>query len=448
MPPPRRNQKGPEPGQIQLFRIPEVPEPYKKAVQVLHSKPRAPMTLMHRKLVNAWLKNAVDHAPDKNGWWTISVTKMNESIGYGSNNRDYLISTAKELMSTVFEWDMMASPEKRVTWKASVLFPEIEIRTGEFRYQISKQLQSTVLDPEVYAIVDQNVIRQFRRAPSIPIYEFCTRYERLNRTPEVKWEMFRDMIMGASADAKSYQEYKVFKNKVLKPSIAEVCTVVDFELELVEVYKGRRVENIFFKVKRNQAPVRQEENGLTTEENLELLGELIKLGIPQTEAHRLLSKHQAMEIAAALDYTGKRLADKKREKLENPAAYLRMTLKNSWAVVDEVKPAKRGEPSARNARPQQEKVDLEQLFMVERDKDAERYFYELEVGEQNALMEKYNAQQTVPKLKVKAGNEKPQKGAAAAFLRWLSLETWGKVTPDELVAFAQKLLAPKMSDKG
>jgi len=216
----------------------------------------------------------------------------------------------------------------------------------------------------------------------------------------------------------------------------------------MEVYKGRRVENIFFKVKRNQTPVRQEENGLTTEENLELLGELIKLGIPQTEAHRLLSKHQAMEIAAALAYTGKRLADKKREKLENPAAYLRMTLKNSWAVVDEVKPAKRGETSARNARPQHEKVDLEQLFMVERDKDAERYFYELEVGEQNALMEKYNAQQTVPKLKVKAGNEKPQKGAAAAFLRWLSLETWGKVTPDELVAFAQKLLAPKMSDKG
>ena len=44
----------PTEGQIQLFRLPEVPEPYKKAVEVLHSKPRAPMSLMHRKLLNAW----------------------------------------------------------------------------------------------------------------------------------------------------------------------------------------------------------------------------------------------------------------------------------------------------------------------------------------------------------------------------------------------------------
>ncbi|WP_409960621.1 hypothetical protein, partial [Acidovorax sp.] len=28
--------------QIQLFRLPEVPEPYKKAVEVVHSKPHAP----------------------------------------------------------------------------------------------------------------------------------------------------------------------------------------------------------------------------------------------------------------------------------------------------------------------------------------------------------------------------------------------------------------------
>lgn len=42
------------------------------------------------------------------------------------------------------------------------------------------------------------------------------------------------MLMGESADAKSYQEYKVFKDKVLKVAIAEVNALSDIEIELVE----------------------------------------------------------------------------------------------------------------------------------------------------------------------------------------------------------------------
>ncbi len=106
--------------QIQLFRLPEVPEPYKKAVEVVHSKPHAPMSLVHRKLLNAWLKNAVEQPPDKDGWWTISIVEMSESIGFDSNNRTYLTSAARELMSIVFEWDLMAEMKRRTSWKASV----------------------------------------------------------------------------------------------------------------------------------------------------------------------------------------------------------------------------------------------------------------------------------------------------------------------------------------
>ena len=441
MPGMARKAKAPSPsGQIQLFKVPEVAEPYKKAVEVLHSKPRSPMSLMHRKLLNAWLKNALEGEPDKDGWWDLSIMQMCNDIGFDSHNRAHLIEAARELMSIVFEWNVLGDgqgEQQSKNWKASVLFPNVELTPAVIRYQINEQLQEKVLNPEIYALIDQRIIRQFRRATSIAIYEFCVRFKRLPRTPAVAWEALRDMIMGKSAGAKSYKQYKIFNDKVLKPAVAEVNTVVaDLEIELQQVYSGRKVQGLYFILRKRDPELAM---AFDSPDELTDTAALVSLGLPQSEAARLVKTHRHDEIEAAIDYTRRRMSAKNKQPLENPAAYLRRALAEKWAVVDDAhKPAKTSAaPKTRD-----QTTELELACQALRDKDAESYFYELDAAEQQPLIDEYNGQQTLAPLRIKTSG-KQTKASTGAFFRWLAMKTWGEITPDVLVKYASELLFSK-----
>ncbi|HEX2543290.1 MAG TPA: replication initiation protein [Ramlibacter sp.] len=425
---PRRAADTPE-SQIGLFKLPETPDPFRKAVQVVHSKPRAPMSLLQRKLANVWLKNAMATKPDDQGFYSIPVRTMAVDAGFDSNNREYLKQSAEQLMRIVFEWDVVAQQHKRVLWKASVLFPEVEIRPDILRYQISRQLRDHVLDPEIYALVDMNVVRKFRKAASIPIYEFCVRFEKIKITAEMPWQEFRDMVLGETSEAKAYAEYKYFKQKVLNPCVAEINAESNVTIALLETKIGRRINTLRFSVERKVEV--EVETPIGDEENLELVGEMVRFGLPQSEAKKLVRKFNAREVRSAIDFTKKRAADKRASKLENPGAYFRQALAQGWGLAEEakVKPA---------AAAQSDEADhLEQEFAVKRMAEAEAYFKELDAPDQTRLIDAYNGQQEVSQLRV---GKKASKGSQTAFYQWLARETWGEPTPEELLKFAKQKL--------
>ncbi|TXG99331.1 MAG: RepB family plasmid replication initiator protein [Rhodocyclaceae bacterium] len=418
-----------EQSQIALFQAPEVPNAFRKPVQVIHSKPKTSLSLLHRKLGNAWLKNASD-TPSDDGWWTIHTATMATDIGFDSNNRAYLIDSARALMGIIFEWDVIAPEGKRKLWKASVLFPEVEIRPDTIRYQISRPLREQVLTPEMYAMIDLNVLKRFRRASSLALYEHCLRFEKIHRTTEVEWQLLRDMLMGESADAKSYQEYKVFKDKVLKVAIAEVNALSDIEIELIEKKLGRRVQTLAFNVRKEREHVPEQ---IDHDENVLDIGEMVKIGILQSEARQLVKKYSHQQIVSAISYTKKRLTDKKSSKIENPAAYLRKALSNGWAIVDSIEPKQRATTAN-----QEKKPDLIEMYRVEMIREAEDYFRELNSADQTELVSEYNATDISPTLKVK--KSKPGKAVRTEFFKWLAKRTWGDPKPEDLLQYAQKLI--------
>lgn len=420
--------------QIALFQSAEAPNAYRKPVQVIHSMPRTQLSLVQRKLANAWLKNAAETAADKDGWWTINTSAMCADIGFDSNNRPYLTDSARTLMGIIFAWDVIAPESKRKQiWKASVLFPEVEIHPETIRYQISRPLREEVLTPEMYALIDLNILRKFRRATTIALYEHCKRFEKIHRTAEVEWELFRDMLMGESADAKSYQEYKVFKDKVLKPAVAEVNSQSDIDVELLEKKMGRRVHSLSFTVAKKATP---SVDLVDDDTSLLDIGELVKIGILHSEARQLVKKYSHQQIVSAMAYTRKRLGDKKASKIDNPAAYLRKALANGWAIVEE-EPKPTGTTS--KGQGQEESTDLAGLYKIARAKEAEEYFAELNQSDQQELIDEYNGSEVSPLLKIKNG--KPGKAVRTEFFRWLAMRTWGEPKQEDLLQFAQKLIS-------
>lgn len=423
----RRAIQSPE-GQISLFASKETPDAFRKAVQVLHSKPKQPLSLLQRKLGNAWAKHAIENSPDANGWWVLGIKDLAEDVGFDSNNRQYLKESAEALMRIVFEWDVMSPTNKR-PWKASVMFPEVEIHADVIRYQISSQLRELIVKPEIYAVIDMNVVRRFRRASSLAIWEFCVRFEKIGRTTEVQWEQFRDMILGETAEARTYQEYKYFKAKVLKPAIAEVNSESNLTIDLVEAKIGKRVTSLRFEVHKKLVAEEVVEDGLA----LEVISELVKLGLLQSEARKVVRDNPVQSVKAAIEYTKRRVADKRAEKLERPAAYFRHALQHGYAATDEAGDA----PKRKSPAP---KVDVKEAYLQSQLADAERYFHELDPPDQTQLIERYNSQ-ALPPLRLK---KKASKAAETAFRRWLVFDTWGEPSPAELLDFAQKMLAEKI----
>lgn len=416
-------------GQLALFCSPEAPDAFRKAVQAVHSKPKSPLSLLQRKLGNAWLKHAVENPPDADGWWELGIKRLSDNIGFDSNNRQYLKESAEALMRVVFEWDVIAPMDKRVQWKASVLFPEIEIRHDVIRYQISSQMREQMINPEIYAMIDMNVVRRFRRASSLAIWEFCVRFERIGRTAEVNWQTFRDMVLGESQENTTYQEYKYFKSKVVNPAVAEINSESNHTIGLVEEKIGKRVSTIRFDIDR-KAPA---EISASDQDNT-LASDVAQMGVPPSEARKLAAANTPEALREALEYTRRRMADARLAKLDNPAAYFRQALNNRYAAVREM-----AAPAPVKARPAPT-IDLKEIYANQQTSDAAEYFNELDAGEQAALIERYNAQQTTAPLRL---TSRQTRVAQAAFFRWLSRETWGDPSPDELLEFAQRMLTEK-----
>lgn len=425
----------PDEPQYALFQPTEIPNSFRKAVQVVHSKPREHMSLLQRKVSNAWLKNAMETEADEEGWYTIGTQSMATDINFDSNNREYLKETARELMSIVFEWDVIAAEKKRVDWKASVLYTDIELTSDTIRYQINNQLRKSVLNPEMYALIDMNIIKKFRRGSSLAIYEHCIRFEKLGRTPDVAWEKFRDIILGQSSESKSYKEFKYFSQKVLKPSIAEINTVSDIAIEIHQTRRGKSVTHLRFDVVR--AKTSGDESSPPDEATMAAIGEMVKLGVPQSEAKRLAREAPLEEIKAALHYTQNRMRDPRQNKIDKPSSYFRNALKNKWGIVEDIQEKTK---SPAKPRPASGVVStIQQKYEAHYVVEAERYFKELDVPEQEEAMARYNETVTLPALKIKKKNT--GKAAEKSFFSWLSKDTWGAPSTEELLQFANTIIS-------
>lgn len=363
---------------------------------------------------------------DSEGWWSIPLKDVTVDIGFDSKNRQFLKNAAKELMKVVFDWDYLKDSGSRV-WKASVLIPEMEIDGLYLRYQISKGIRDQVIRPDIFALINMNIQRKFRKATSLALYEHCVRFVKVGSTGTIPWETLRDILLGMDSTSNSYNEFKYFKAKCLKPAIAEINSQSDIFITMDQATEGRTVTTLKFLVeyKSDSNPISAE-----LEVHAPLVAEIVQLGVPLKEATRHLKEYGAERIAAALAYTQVRIKDENQGRLVKPAAYYRQTLINGWSDSGSIFAKRRAEPTKPSLR---DKFHLTQLA------DAEGYFKECEIGVQDGFISQYNAQQATEALKIK--KSRTSRAANTAFFGWLALETWGEPTEATLLSFAEKIYA-------
>lgn len=424
--------KAPSKGsQIALFQQPEVPEPFKKAVQAIHVSPvGGALTLQQRRLFNALIKNAIEHRLSQQGavdTFQISIPEMMSNLALTTKDTGYIKETAKSLMRTVVDWDQLNS-DGTATWTGSTLLAGAKITGSQLSYSFAPQIREELLNPERYAMIDMRIAKLFRRAHSLALWENTVRYERVGITARIPLPVFRNLILGREESETKYKEYKIFKRAVLNPCIAEICDVSDHVLELIEHKVGRSVADLQFKITRKEQAV--------TEDDVaggELVQAMVKLGLPTSEARKLAKTHNHGSLRDALTYVRARLAKKNAAPVENVPAYFRKTLAEAWGRgmdAEEVteESASTAVPKAKSAAEAMEKYIAARLPV------AQEYFAELSAEEQSTLIDQYNEQCVAIDLKL-AANKRPSKLAQTSFYKWLSDHTWGVPTSEDILSF-------------
>ena len=424
-----------------VFQQGQPPDLFRKAVPAIHIAPKSgSISLQQRKMFSSLIKNAIrqDSLEPGRSSFEITISALSQDVDLNSNNTEYVKETINSLISTVVNWDYLTQ-DKRSIWKASGLLAGAELERSVLRYTFSEQIRGELLNPEIYAMIDMRITRQFRKAHSLALWENVVRYEAVGMTARFPLATLRDLILGQDTSAQSYKLYKQFKSRVLVPCIKEVNEISDHLFELIEHKVGRSVVAIQFRVTRK--PETDASQDLRGNESL-LIGEMSKFSIPVSEAKRLLKQYGDEKIRTAVAYTAARVTQKNAAPLANVAAYFRKALMQGYQLPGAAAAVSGDAPRARESQDQ-----VKDRYIAAKIADARGYFNELEYDDQTALIKRYNDSVAMDKLKVSTSRV-PTKMASTNFFRWLVLDTWGQPTAADLLEFLLSGQQPDVSAEG
>jgi plasmid replication initiation protein len=212
----------------------------KKHAAIVHTSGQ--LTLIERKLVNVLLLNAYNDLPTSQSH-SIPVKFLSAMVGWeDSHDFAHLKKALKNIVGTPLELNVLGNAGKE-RWSATSLLSSAEIEDGMCTYEYSRRMAELLYAPEMYAVINIAIQKEFRGGYALTLYENCVRFRKLGSTPPFEIGRLRKLL---GADAPMYDNFKHFSNFVIKKGVKEINRVADINIEPKYVRVGRKVTAIEF----------------------------------------------------------------------------------------------------------------------------------------------------------------------------------------------------------
>jgi hypothetical protein len=313
----------------------------RKPVNTLAIVPKsARITSLGRKGYNVLLFEAQEQGLEKDVFRT-PLERIMRGVDFDSNDHELIKKHLRAMVSTTVEWQSPTTGEG-ASWNVSGLLAHAKLtkERGQVwvEWSYSVNLKQELLEPTVFARLKLEVISQLRSHAAIALYEICMRYRDVGRTSRQPWRWWRPVLSGQPETERTAKlEYRIFKRDTLKPAIAEVCSITDLDIELVEHKEGRFIGEIQFAIKpRKQAsiPLQKPPEPL----DLGLVVRARELGIATDKAEAMIGEFGGPAVAAGLDSLARRIAHAFPEPLRDHYRYLRSLMPGVVAQVERAVP--------------------------------------------------------------------------------------------------------------
>lgn len=265
----------------------------KKHVAAVHVS--GTLTALQRRLANLMLLNAYDNLLRRHETHEIPVSWVMALLDWrGSKDWSSLREAVKAIRDTAVEFNVLGN-DKPGKWQTMGLISFGEIEQGMLRYRYEPELAQALYNPDVYAIIYIDMQNRLGKSQyALNLYENVRKFggtaikrqDKVGSTGWIEVEKWRKLL-GAEAD--TYDEFKRFTDKVLRPATKKVnsCSDIFITPEYKRDAKTKNVLEIRFRIEDNPNFV------WLTPENpevyLELVERITKLGIAPALARSLLA---------------------------------------------------------------------------------------------------------------------------------------------------------------
>lgn len=340
------------------------PEVLRKPVNTLAIIPKSTrITTLGRKSYNVLLYQAQEQGLERDTF-RVPLDTVIRGLEFDSNDHALIKRHLRAMVSTTVEWQSPTTGEGS-SWNVSGLLAHAKLskEAGQvwIEWSYAVNLKQELLQPTVFARLRLEIISQLRSHAGVALYEICTRYKDVGRTARQPWRWWYPVLSGNPKSEKSDRlEYRVFKRDTLKPAIAEINSITDIEVELVEHRQGRMIDEIQFRI----AAKKQASLALThppQPPDMGLITRAQRLGVGDEIAEAMIESHGEDAFRAGLDALERRIASNFPEPLRDPVRYLRALMPAEAAKaqkrLDEVarEAASKKDPQSSAGREQQAK---------------------------------------------------------------------------------------------
>lgn len=421
-----------------------------KANEAIAIRPkRGRLTLLSRRIYNALLYHSQRQGVDE-PVYKLALSELIGDARFNSNNTELLKSHLRDMQATTIEWSTSGTGLKR--WVSSQLLGTVTIeeqgrgRPCTITWRYPEEIRERLVRPHQYTRVLLEISGQMRSYPAAVLYEIGARYltspSRLSMREDVLW--WAAVLTGRSDITEV--DYRFLKRDVISKALAEIEALCeDFSLELIEHKRGRRIEEIQFRV----LPKMQQRLGAADDParnvfDLELVGKLIALGLKQDEAQDLYATTDEGQLRGTIEHVEQRLRSQTLPALKSAAAYFKDALKKGYAGVKGEEPAaqpslpspargKQATPPAGEDRMHR----IRELWENDRMQKAKALYLEMPEAMQAEMRSRFEserlAQIAAPIARAWRRDGPASRIAATTFHRWLAQITWPEEPSDRVL---------------
>ena len=334
---------------------------------------RGHLSFISRKLFNVLVLHAQKlgepgkNAPIENDtaskYFWVPASEIQRDASYNSNDTKTLKAVMEELQNIkiVSETDMEWTSDNLVASVKIVNPAGLKKRGGRLwvGFMFAPEVMNLVMKPKPYTTLSLYYMTVLRTNAGLALYEAAKKeaWKTPPKTDPLPWEHWRDYLEGmAGADMPEWKhKYKFFKDRILKKAMLEVNTLTDVKVELIEHKDGKRITNLEFKISlKTQGDLNFSAPPII---DSELIERLAGLGLPKNEAEAIFSTQPEKEIRDALEYTAKRLSDRKLPELLVPAAYFKDALRRNYAGTNKRIADGNAKKSTKKPAPEQQEIE-------------------------------------------------------------------------------------------
>jgi hypothetical protein len=410
------------------------------------------LTLLTRKLFNVMIyhaqeqkvpgKNAPIDTPTSQKYFWVPLADLARDAAYDSKDTEFLKVQLQEMqdIKLLMENERQWTSERLVASVTLVNPAGLRKHGGQvwLGFAFPPETHELVMTPGTYtrlSIVYQSVLRS---GSALALYEVCRRYatnpSHLTMIESVDY--WYGYLTGKPVQDGMDVPYKYFKRDVIKPAIAELNSLTDVNVELIEHKNGRRIESLQFSTElKAQGSLAFPSPPVI---DTELMEQVMDFGFSQEEAADVLAAHSDEKVRASVKFVKARIAQRNSQPLDSPAAYFRWTLREGAAAARDLlqqqseatkqtgKAPERAQPEVRNTM---------EAFLSARAEEAVAAYRELDDKKRTEVFERFR-KQAPQGVNTSKGIDSPM--VRALFGRWYATHLWGEPSAEALARFIDK----------